>query len=159
MKQVVPLLFTLLQLKYQGKADNIFDENPVALGCLIAATCAYWLIVEKIKEMTSLSRSCEWIPTLLHAALASSLLSVISFVCIFLPYPPSLVALSIVITSFVSLALAYAFSLFIRGIKWGVKKVHGVFSLFIRGIEWGVKKMHGVLVWARGDCSVQMEQV
>ncbi|KAL8500324.1 hypothetical protein ACS0TY_020067 [Phlomoides rotata] len=71
MKQVVLLLLALLPLKYQGKAGNIFDENPVALGCLIAATCAYWLIVGIIKEMTSLNRSCEWIPTLLRAALAS----------------------------------------------------------------------------------------
>ncbi|KAL8495557.1 hypothetical protein ACS0TY_019625 [Phlomoides rotata] len=157
MKQEVLLLLALLPLRYQGKSDSIFDENPVPLGCFIAATCAYWLIVGKMKEITTaLCLSCERILTLQRAALASALVSAVSLVCVFLPCPLLLVPLATVITSFVSLALAYAFSLFM---KWGVKKMHGVFGLFIRGIEWGVKKMHRVSVRARGTCSVSMEQV
>ncbi|KAL8500313.1 hypothetical protein ACS0TY_020059 [Phlomoides rotata] len=123
MKYEVPVVLVLLTLKYQGKAKGIFQENHVVLWCFIAATFAYWLIVGVILKEMTMTLICEWIQTLRRAALASSLLSVISLICIFLLYPFSLVPLAIVITSPISLAVLYTFSLFIERV---VNEMHGV---------------------------------
>ncbi|KAL8495560.1 hypothetical protein ACS0TY_019628 [Phlomoides rotata] len=126
MKYGVPVVLVLLTLKYQGKTESIFHENAAALLCFITATSGYWLIVGTLKGMIS----CKWIWTLRRAALASALVSAISLICLFLPYPVSLVPLVVVLTSTVSLVVLYAFSLFIR---------------------WAGNKMKGVLVRARQD--------
>lgn len=97
MKYMVPLLLGLVAMKYQGKSETLFVENPAPLWCFVAATCVYWLIVGAMKQDHPTPRDARiWLRMLLsRSAFASGVVSALSLLSVFLHYPFSLLPLVI----------------------------------------------------------------
>lgn len=85
---IPPSMLVFVTLKYQTKPDTLFLHNPFPLWCYIASTCVYWLIAgfrdKLIRTRESFRESSR------RAVIATGVLSSLSLLSIFLPYPFSL---------------------------------------------------------------------
>ncbi|GFP80892.1 hypothetical protein PHJA_000232500 [Phtheirospermum japonicum] len=128
MKYWVPSVLALATLKYQGKAESLFVENPIPVWCFLAATCVYWLTVGAMKQMPpriGVKCKCYKNIVLSYAALTFGVLSAISLLSIFLPRQIALLLLVIWISLPIVLAwpiLKYAFKLVGPKISNGIEK-------------------------------------
>ncbi|KAI3444728.1 hypothetical protein Pfo_001393 [Paulownia fortunei] len=133
LKYMVPSVLALVTLKYQGKTESLFVENPVPVWCFLAATYVYWLIVEVMKQMTTRNR--KFFQMLSRAALVSGVLSAVSLVSFFLPYPISLLPL----ITWTPLPVVLGWPIF-----------YNAYSLLHTGITSVINNIRAKVVWARG---------